>query len=56
MDYKKINIQMHMEELFNTCEVGECFEDRDELVEFRKEVHKLIDEINEYERDNFFIK
>lgn len=50
MDIKKINIQMHMEEIFNTCEVGECFEDRDELIDFRKELCELIDEINEYER------
>lgn len=55
MDYEKINIQLHIEEIYNTCEVGECFEDRNELVELRKELHKLIDEVNKYERDNFEI-
>lgn len=55
MDYEKINMQMMMEEIYNTCEVGECFEDRDEMKELRTELYKFIELLDKYERNNFEI-
>lgn len=31
MDIEKINMQMTIEEIDNTCQVGKCFEDRTNL-------------------------
>ena len=53
MDIQKRNIQMHMEEIFNSIEVGECFEDKDELKQLRIELYTIIDELNDYELVNF---
>lgn len=53
MDIQKRNIQMHMEEIFNSVEVGECFEDKDELKQLRSELYTIIDELNDYELVNF---
>lgn len=53
MDIQKRNIQMHMEEIFNSIEVGECFEDKDELKQLRSELYTIIDELNDYELVNF---
>ena len=53
MDIQKRNIQMHKEEIFNSIEVGECFEDKDELKQLRSELYTIIDELNDYELVNF---
>ena len=53
MNIQKRNIQMHMEEIFNSVEVGECFEDKDELKQLRSELYTIIDELNDYELVNF---
>ena len=53
MDIQKRNIQMHIEEIFNSIEVGECFEDKDELKQLRSELYTIIDELNDYELVNF---
>lgn len=53
MDLEKINMQMMMEDIFNSCKIGEVFEDRDELKEFRSELYRFINLLDEYERDNF---
>lgn len=55
MDTEKINMQMMMEEIDNTCEVGECFEDRDKLKALRTELYKFIELLDVYERNNFEI-
>lgn len=55
MDYEKRNIQLMIEEIYNSCEVGDLFEDRDELKEFRNDLDKVIGELNKYERNNFNI-
>ena len=31
MDIEKLNMQMMMKDIFNSCQIGEVFEDRDEL-------------------------
>ena len=53
MDTEKLNIQMMMENIFNSCQVGEVFEDRDELKEFRNQLYDFISLIDKYEYDNF---
>lgn len=55
MDYEKGNMQLMMEDIYNTCEVGECFEDRDEMKELRTELYKFIELLDKYERNNFEI-
>jgi hypothetical protein len=46
-------MQMMMEDIFNSCQVGEVFEDRDELKEFRYQLYKFINLLDKYENDNF---
>lgn len=55
MDIAKRNIQLMIEEIYNSCEVGELFEDRDKLKELRNNLYKVVEELDEYERDNFNI-
>ena len=38
MDIEKLNMQMMMKDIFNSCQAGEVFEDRDELKEFRSDL------------------
>ena len=53
MDIEKLNMQMMMKDIFNSCQIGEVFEDRDELKEFRNQLYDLISLIDKYEYDNF---
>lgn len=55
VDEDKINIQLMVEELNNTIEVGECFEDRDELNFVLSDLYRIIDELKDYEIKNFGI-
>lgn len=55
MDIEKLNMQMMMKDIFNSCQVGEVFEDRDELKEFRNQLYKFINLLDKYENDNFDI-
>lgn len=52
---EKINIQLIMENLYNVCEFGEIFEDRDELILFKYNLDKFIGQLDKYERNNFNI-
>lgn len=45
---------MIIEDIYNTCEVGECFEDKDKFKELRTELYKFIELLDKYERDNFY--
>ena len=42
MDVEKLNMQMMMEDIFNSCQTGEVFEDRDELKELNIKWHLMI--------------
>ena len=53
MDIEKLNMQMMMKDIFNSCQIGEVFEDRDELKEFRNKLYDFISLIDKYEYDNF---
>ena len=53
MDIEKLNMQMMMKDIFNSCQIGEVFEDRDELKEFRNQLYDFISLIDKYEYDNF---
>ena len=46
-------MQMMMKDIFNSCQIGEVFEDRDELKEFRNQLYDFISLIDKYEYDNF---
>lgn len=56
MNLEKINMQMLMEEIYNTCEVGDCFEDRVELDQLRYDVIHFVDLLNKYEKNKFETK
>lgn len=53
MDVDKKNIQLMVEELNNKIDVGECFEDRDELNYAISDLYKIIDELIMYEGKYF---
>lgn len=55
MDIEKLNMQIMMKDIFNSCQAGEVFEDRDELKEFRNQLYNFIDLLDKYENDNFDI-
>lgn len=55
MDIDKLNIQSMSEDLYNTIEVGECFENRDELNYVISDLYKLIDELFKYDGKKFEI-
>ena len=42
MDIEKLNMQMMMKNIFNRCQAGEVFEERDELKEFRNQLYDFI--------------
>lgn len=56
MNLEKINMQKLMEEIYNTCEVGVCFEDRAELEQLRYDVIHFVDLLNKYEKNKFETK
>ena len=53
MDREKLNMQMMMKDIFNSCQTGEVFEDRDELKEFRNQLYDFIRLPDNSEYDHF---